>query len=83
MKRTIQEAARTMIKGVELLEVYWKEEIHIETYTLNRILYGRKYGKTSYELWYVRTLIVKYFKVFGNKCYSWRDEDNLEKLDSK
>lgn len=72
-----------MIKWVELLEVYWKEVIHTKTYTLNIILYQRKYGKTSYELWYGRTPTVKYFKVFGSKFYMWRDEDNLGNFDGR
>lgn len=52
-------------------------------YTLNRILYQKKYGKTSYELWYDRTLIVKYFKLFESKCYIRRDEDNVGKFDNR
>lgn len=83
MNQTIQDASRTMMKGEELSKFYWREAIHTAPYTLNRILYQRKYGKTSYELWYGKTPTVKYFKVFGSKCYIWRDEDNLGKFDNR
>lgn len=72
-----------MIKGAKLPEVYWKEAIHTTTYTLNKCLYQMKYGKTSYELWYDKTLTIKYFKVFGSKCYIRKDEDNLGKFDNR
>lgn len=69
------------MKGVTLLVVYWREAIHTTTiYTLNKILYRRKFWKMSYELWYGRASIVKYLKVFGSKCYIRKDEDNLGKF---
>lgn len=83
MNQTIQEADKTMINGAELPKVYCKEEFHTTKYTINRILYQRKYGKTCYELWYGTTPTMKYLKVFGRKCYIRRDEDNLENFDSK
>ena len=39
--------------------------------------------KTPYELWFVRPTSVKYFRVFGSKCYIKRDDDNLGKFDSR
>jgi hypothetical protein len=39
--------------------------------------------KTPYELWKGRPTIVKYFKVFGSKCYIKRDDEDLGKLDSR
>ena len=33
--------------------------------------------KTPYELWFGRPASVKYFRVFGSKCYIKRDDDNL------
>ena len=34
-------------------------------------------------LWYGRPASVKYFRVFGNKCYIKRNEDDLCKFDSR
>ena len=38
---------------------------------------------TAYELWYGRPTSVKYFKVFGSKCYIKRNEDDLGKFVSR
>jgi hypothetical protein len=40
-------------------------------------------SKTPYELWKGRPATVKYFKVFGRKCYIKINEDNLGKFDYK
>lgn len=65
------------------MEISWREAIHTTIYTLNKILYWKRHGKTYYELWYGRTMKVKYFKIFGSKCYIWRDVDNLGKFGSR
>lgn len=80
---TIQDAERTMSREENLQEVSWREVIHTIVYTLNRVLFINKFGKTSYELWYGRIPYVKYFKVFGSKCYIRRDEGNLGNFDSR
>lgn len=38
---------------------------------------------TPYELWYDRKPSVKYFKVFGSKCFIKRDMDGLGSFDSR
>ena len=38
---------------------------------------------TPYELWYGRPASVKYFIVFGSKCYIKRKEHDLCKFDSR
>lgn len=39
--------------------------------------------KTPYGLWYGKTPIVQYFKVFGRKSYIRRDEEDLGKFDAR
>ena len=39
--------------------------------------------KTPYELWYGRTPSVKYFKVFGRKCYIKNLHKDLGKFDAR
>ena len=39
--------------------------------------------KNPYELWFGILASVKYFRVFGSKCYIKRDDDNLGKFDSR
>ena len=66
-----------------MLDAYWKEAIYTNVYLLNRGQLKVNKDKTPYELWYGRPASVKYFKVFGNKSYIKRNEDNLGKFDSR
>ena len=43
-------------------------------------MYG---NKTPYEWWFGRTPLVKYFKVFGSKCYIKMLDENLGKFDAR
>ena len=38
---------------------------------------------SPYELWKGRPVNVKYFKIFGSKCYIKREDKKLGKLDSR
>ena len=40
-------------------------------------------NKNHYELWFGIPTLVKYFRVFGSKCYIKREDDNLGKFDSR
>ena len=40
-------------------------------------------GKTPFELWYGSPALVKYFRVFGSKCFIKRNEDDLGKFESR
>ena len=81
--RTIQEAARTMLKEAKLSDGYWREVISTVVHTLNRGQFRVNSNKTPYELWYGRTPTVKYFKVFGSKCYIKNLDDKLGKFDAR
>ena len=39
--------------------------------------------KTCYELWKGKKPSVKYFRVFGSRCYVLKDHENLGKFESK
>ena len=39
--------------------------------------------KTSYEIWNEKKPKVKYFWVFGSKCFILNDRENLGKFDAK
>ena len=80
--RTIQEAARTMLNEAKLSATYWKEAVYTLVYILNRGQLRVNKDKTPYELWYGRPASLKYFKVFGSKCYIKMNEDDLGKFDS-
>ena len=49
----------------------------------NRIFFRAGIKKTAYEIWKLKKLRVKYFQVFGSKCYILNDRENLGKFDAK
>ena len=81
--RTIQEADRTMLNEAKLPDVYWRESIYTLVYILNRGKLRVNNDKTPYQLWYGRPSLVKYFILFGSKCYIKRNEDDISKFDSR
>ena len=49
----------------------------------NRIFFRAGTKKTAYEVWNGKKPRVKYFRVFGSKCYILNDRENLGKFDTK
>ena len=49
----------------------------------NRIFFRVETRKTAYEIWNGKKPRVKYFRVFGSKCYILNDWENLGKFDAK
>ena len=49
----------------------------------NRIFFQVGTKKTTYEIWKGKKPKVKYFRVFGSKCYILNDWENLGKFDAK
>ena len=46
----------------------------IDVYTLNRVQVKKVTNITPYEQWFEYTPSVKYFKIFGSKCYVLKDD---------
>ena len=74
---TAQEAARTMLNEEKNLDGYWREAVYTNFYIQNKGQLRINSNKTPYELWFGRPTLVKYFRVFGSKCYIKREYDNL------
>ena len=49
----------------------------------NRIYFRAGTKKTAYEIWNGKKPKVKYFQVFGSKCFILNDQENLGKFDAK
>lgn len=81
--RTIQEMARTMLKGAKLSDIFSREVVHTTIHILNKELLRTNNNKTPYEIWRGMPPSEKYFKILGSKCYIKRNEDNLGKFDSR
>jgi transposase InsO family protein len=80
--RTVQEVARTMLNEAKLSDGYWREVVSTTIYILNIGHLRVNSDKTPYKLWFGTTPSIKYFKVFGSKCYIKRLDGNLGKFDA-
>jgi hypothetical protein len=69
-----------MLNEARLSDGYWREVVGTSIYILNKDQLRINSNKTSYELWFGRAPSVKYFKVFGSKCYIKRLDENIGKL---
>ena len=79
---TVQEAAITMLNEAKNPDGYWREAIYTTVYVQNRGHLKLNGDNTPYKPWFGRPASVKYFRVFGSKCFIKRDDDNLGKFDS-
>ena len=82
--RTLIEAARTMLSESKLPTYFWAEAANTAFYTQNRTLINKDLMKTPYEIMNNKKPTVKYFHVFGAKCFVLID-DNVKrgKFDAK
>ena len=80
---TLVEAARTMLNKAKLPMYFWAEAVNTTCYTQNRTLIKKDHNKTSYEVMSNKKPTVKYFHVFGAKCFTLKDDEQLGKFESK
>ncbi|XP_057452263.1 uncharacterized protein LOC130744085 [Lotus japonicus] len=81
--RTLQESARMLLHGKKVPYHLWAEVINTACYIYNRVIVRSGTDSTSYELWKCKKPAVKYFHVFGSKCYILTDREQRRKLDPK
>ncbi|CAJ2654309.1 unnamed protein product [Trifolium pratense] len=81
--RTLQESARVMLHAKNVPYKFWAEAMNTACYIHNRVTLRKGTATTLYELWKNRKPIVKYFHVFGSKCYILADREPRRKLDPK
>ena len=72
--KSVTEAARAMLFENDLAKTFWRV-VNTIVYTMNIIQIKVDTDKTSYELWVGHAPSVKYFTIFGSKCYIKRDDD--------
>ena len=75
--------ASTMLLETDLQPKFWREAVGTAVYTLNRTQLRPNNEKTPYELWKGRPASVKYFRVFGSKCFIKINDDSPGKFDSR
>nr|GEV68566.1 hypothetical protein [Tanacetum cinerariifolium] len=81
--RTLVEVARTMLTFANLPLFLWAEAIATACFTQNRSIIHKHFDKTPYELINKRKPKIKFFHVFGCRCYLLNDYDNIGKLKAK
>nr|GEU73966.1 retrovirus-related Pol polyprotein from transposon TNT 1-94 [Tanacetum cinerariifolium] len=81
--RTLVEAARNMLTFVNLPSFLWVEAIATSCLTQNRSIIHKRFDKTPYELMNKRRRNIKFFHVFGCRCYLVNDYEDVRKLKAK
>nr|GEY81039.1 retrovirus-related Pol polyprotein from transposon TNT 1-94 [Tanacetum cinerariifolium] len=81
--RTLVEAARTMLTFANLPLFLWAEAIATACFTQNRLIIYKYFDKTPYELMNKKKPNIKFFRVFGCRCYLLNDYDDVGKLKAK
>ena len=81
--RVIQEMERVMLINKQIPQKFWGEAVNTSCHIGNRIFFRVGAKKTAYEIWNGKKPRVKYFRVFGSKCYILKDRENLGKFDAK
>ena len=72
-----------MLNEERLSDGDWREDVSPIVHILNRGQLRINSNKTPYELWFGRSPSVKYFRVFGSKCYIKRLDENLKNFDAR
>nr|GEY87432.1 putative reverse transcriptase domain-containing protein [Tanacetum cinerariifolium] len=81
--RTLVEAARTMLTFANLPLFLWAEAIATACFIQNRSIICKCFDKTTYELMNKRKPNIKFFRVFGCRCYLLNDYEDVGKLKAK
>jgi hypothetical protein len=81
--RVIQEMTQVMIHSKNLAQHFWGKAVNTACHFINRVCLKPKTSNTPYEIWRGKKPTVKYFRIFGSKCYILRDRENLGKFDPK
>nr|GEV14936.1 retrovirus-related Pol polyprotein from transposon TNT 1-94 [Tanacetum cinerariifolium] len=81
--RTLVEAVRTMLTFANLQSFLWAEAIATACFTQNHSIIHKRFDKTPYELINKRKPNIKFFRVFGCRCYHLNDYEDVGKLKAK
>ena len=80
---TLQESFRVMLHAKHLPYHFWAETMNTACHVHNRVTLRTGTTTTLYELWKGRKPTVKYFHIFGSKCYILEVRDYRRKIDPK
>eukprot|EP00253_Pinus_taeda_P033589 PITA_33589 len=83
MNRTVQQMARAMLDESGTPATFWVEVAFAVVVILNKTNVRVNRTQTPHELWYRETPSVKYFKIFGSKCYIKNNDENIGKFEPR
>eukprot|EP00253_Pinus_taeda_P014520 PITA_14520 len=81
MNRMVQQMARAMLDESGTPVTFWGEAAFAAITIRNKTKIRVNNTQTPHELWYGKTPTVKYFKIFGSKCYIKKTDENLGKFE--
>ena len=81
--RTLVEMARSMLDEYKSPHSFWTEAVNTACHASNRLFLRSILEKTPYELLTGNKPNVKYFRVFGCKCFILNKRERLGKFQSK
>src|SRR3954469_18053524 len=80
---TLIDAARTMMSVFKSPYNFWAEAINTVCHATNRLYLRKILNKTPYEILTGKKPNIKYFRVFGCKCFILKKGARLSKFESK
>ena len=83
MNRTIQQMACAMLHESRTPTTFWGEAAFATVTILNQENVWVNNTQTPHEVWYGKTPTLKYFKVFGSKCYMKRIDEKRGKFEPR
>ena len=83
MNIVVQQMAQATLDEPGTPPTFWGEATFVATTILNRENVRVNNTQTPHELWYGNTPTVKYFKVFGRKCYIKRTNEKISKFEPR
>ncbi|KAL4578457.1 hypothetical protein LXL04_014580 [Taraxacum kok-saghyz] len=81
--RSLCEAARSMLIFADLPLYFWADAILAACFTQNRSYINKRFDMTPYEIINNRKPNVKFFHVFGARCFIYKTKDQKNKFDPK
>nr|GEY05092.1 putative ribonuclease H-like domain-containing protein [Tanacetum cinerariifolium] len=81
--RSLVEAARTMLTFANLPLFLWAEAITTACFIQNCSVIHKRFDKTPYELINKIKTNIKFFRMFGCRCYLLNDYEDVGKLKAK
>nr|GEZ55844.1 integrase, catalytic region, zinc finger, CCHC-type, peptidase aspartic, catalytic [Tanacetum cinerariifolium] len=81
--RTLVKAARTMLTFANLPSFLWVDAIATACFTQNHSIIHKRFDKTPYELMNKRKPNIKFFRMFGCRCYLLNDYEDVGNIKVK